>query len=99
MDSKKRLNDLFKEVTELVPTIISIGRTKEGYGLMMMNSEQEGTQQKEEDISVCLSAMMQYSEQVRNIFIASVCHFMQTHPDYQQKMIDAIKLMQKAQWN
>ena len=99
MDSKKRLNDLFKEVTELVPTIISIGRTKEGYGLMMMNSEQEGTQQKEEDISVCLSAMMQYSEQVRNIFLASVCHFMQTHPDYQQKMIDAIKLMQKAQWN
>lgn len=43
--------------------------------------------------------MMQYSEQVRNIFLASVCHFMQTHPDYQQKMIDAIKFMQKAQWN
>lgn len=56
MDSKKRLNDLFKEVTELVPTIISIGRTKEGYGLMMMNSEQEGTQQ-EEETSQCVSPL------------------------------------------
>lgn len=95
----KDLNEHFKKITELVPTIVCIGRTVKGEGLMMMNSKAEGNQQREEDISACVAAMMQANEQVRNIMLASVCYFMQNNPDYQQKMTDAIKLMQVSQWN
>lgn len=95
----KDLNETFKKITELVPTIVVIGRMVEGQGLMMMNSNQEGNQQKEEDISLCLSSMMQANEQVRNILLASVCHFMQVNTDYQQKMTDAIKLMEISRLN
>jgi len=93
------LNKTFKDITTVVPTIVCIGRTAEGDGMMMMNSKEEGDQQREEDLSTCIAAMMQVNEQVRNLMLASVCFFLQQNPSYQQKMTDAIKLMQVSKWN
>lgn len=95
----KDLDKTFKDITTVVPTIFCLGRTANGDGLMMMNSNEEGNQQREEDISACVASMMQANEQVRNMMLASVCYFMQRNPDYQQKMTDAIKLMQVSKWN
>ena len=95
----KDLNKTFEDIIKLVPTIVVLGRTADGKGLMMMNSDEEGAQQKEEDICVCIATMIQTNEQVRNIMLASICHFMQQNPEYQKHMMKAIKLMRKTQWN
>lgn len=95
----KDLNKTFEDITKLVPTIVVLGRTADGKGLMMMNSNEQTSEQKEEDICICIATMLQSNEQVRNIMLASICHFMQQNPEYQKHMMKAIKLMRKTQWN
>ncbi len=99
MDWNKRLNEIFKEVTKVVPTIVVIGRTNDDNGLLLMNSNEKSDNQREEDLSKCVASMMSAHEQTRNILLASVCYFMQMNPDYQQKMINAINIMRKSVWN
>lgn len=94
METKEKLNDLLKQVAEIVPTMLFIGTTADRHGVMFLNSPDNTDDMREADIVTAVCMMMTERKEVRAMLFTAVSWFMQYNPKYQEAMQKALDNMQ-----
>lgn len=95
MEKNEKLNDLLKQVVEIVPTMLFIGTTADKHGALFMTSPEKTSEKRAEDVAVSVAMMMEYNPDTRQILLAAVSHFMQHKPDYRRQMREALDIMER----
>ena len=99
METEEKLNDLLKQVAEIVPTIFFIGRTADKHGVLFLSSPDKTDDMREADIVTAVYMMIAEREEVRAMLFSAVSWFMQYNPKYQeamQKILDNMQYMADA---
>ena len=86
METKEKLNDLLKQVAEIVPTILFIGKTADKQGALLMGSPEKTDDMREADIVTAVCMMIADRKDVRAMLFSAVCWYMQANPKYRDRM-------------
>lgn len=95
METEEKLTDLLKQVAEIVPTILFIGRTEDKHGVLFLNSPDNTDDMREADIVTAVSMMIAEREEVRAMLFSAVCWYMQANPKYQEAMQEALNKLKE----
>ena len=100
MEKNEKLNDLLKQVAEIVPTMLFIGTTADKQGALLMGSPEKTDEQRKIDLAVTVSMMMDQRTELRDVIFSAVSWFMQENPKYRdamQKALDKLKELDEHQ--
>ena len=86
MEKNEKLNDLLKQVTEIVPTMLFIGTTADKQGALLMGSPEKTDEQRKIDLTATVAMMMDQRTELREVLFSAVCWFMQENPKYRDVM-------------
>lgn len=100
MEKNEKLNDLLKQVAEIVPTMLFIGTTADKQGALLMGSPEKTDEQRKIDLAVTVAMMMDQRTELRDVIFSAVSWFMQENPKYRdamQKALDKLKELDEHQ--
>ncbi len=89
-ETNKKLNDLLKQVAEIVPTMLFIGTTADKQGALLMGSPEKTDEQRKIALTASVAMMMDQRKELREVLFSAVCWFMQENPKYQEAMQTAL---------
>lgn len=94
MEKNEKLNDLLKQVAEIAPTMVFIGKTTDKHRAFMMGSPEDMDEKRMLDLAVTVAMMMDQRTELRDVIFSAVSGFMRLHPKYRdamQKALDKLK--------
>lgn len=100
MEKNEKLNDLLKQVAEIVPTMLFIGTTADKQGALLMGSPEKTDEQRKIDLAVTVAMMMDQRTELRDVIFSAVSWFMRLHPecrDAMQELLDKLKELDEHQ--
>ena len=86
---------MLKELSEILPTLMVIGTTKDERGVLFMGSPEEDTHKRGEDVAASIALMMGMRKDAHDILLSAVCYHLQRSPEDMQKMYEALDLMKE----
>ena len=95
MDLNNELNKRLKELSELLPTIMVIGITKDGRGAMFMGSPEKTEEKRKIDLMAAVAMMMEEKTSLQELILAAVCWYLQKNPEERVKMQKAIDIIKE----
>ena len=93
MEQNQKLNDLLKQVAEIVPTMIFIGLTADKHGAMLMGPPEETDEKRMLDLTAAIAMLMEARAECHEVMLSAVCYYLQQNPQYQEKMRVALDKM------
>lgn len=90
-EMEEKLKELLKELSELVPTIVIVGLTKDKRGAMFMGSPEKTEEKRKIDVVASVAMMLDQKSEFRDVVFSAVCWFMQDNPKYQEAMSEALE--------
>lgn len=100
MEKNEKLNDLLKQVAEIVPTLLFIGKTTDKHRAFMMGSPEDMDEKRMLDLAVTVAMMMDQRTELRDVIFSAVSGFMRLHPecrDAMQELLDKLKELDEHQ--
>ena len=100
MEKNEKLNDLLKQVAEIAPTMVFIGKTTDKHGAFMMGSPEDTDEKRKFDLAVTVAMMMDQRTELRDVIFSAVSGFMRLHPecrDAMQELLDNLKELDEHQ--
>jgi hypothetical protein len=95
MDLNNELNKRLKELSELLPTIMVIGITKDGRGAMFMGSPKGTDEKRKIDLMAAVAMMMEEKTSLQELILAAVSWYLQKNPEEREKMQKAIDIIKE----
>lgn len=96
MDEKEqKVTELLENLSKLVPTLLVIGQTADGGGVLVTSSPEKDVEKRRLDLGATIAAMMRVNQGLRNVVLSAVCLFIQKHPEYQTRMYEALAKMKQ----
>lgn len=92
---KEKLEKVLKELSEILPTLMVIGTTKDERGVLFMGSPEEDTHKRGEDVAASIAMMMSMRKDAHDIILSATCYHLQRNPEDQVKMYEALNMMQQ----
>ena len=86
MEKNEKLNDLLKQVVEIVPTMLFIGATADKQGALLMFSPEETNEKRMIDLAAAIAMMMEQQQTLRELLFYAVSWYMQENPKSQEAM-------------
>ena len=94
-EMREKLVKLLKELSEILPTLMVIGKTKDEHGVLFMGSPEEDTHKRGEDVVASIAQMMAMRKDAHDVILAAVCYHLQQSPEDQVKMYEALNMMKQ----
>ena len=91
MDLNNELNKRLKELSELLPTLMIVGLTKDKRGAMFMGSPEKTEEKRKIDVVASVAMMLDQKSEFREVVFSAVSWFMQNNPKYQEAMSEALE--------
>lgn len=95
MEKNEKLNNLLKQVAEIVPTMLFIGTTADKQGALLMGSPEKTDEQRKIDLTATVAMMMDQRTELREVLFSAVCWSMQENPKYRDKMQEALNILKE----
>ena len=90
-EMEEKLKELLKELSELVPTLVIVGLTKDKRGAMFMGSPEKTEEKRKIDVVASVAMMLDQKTEFREVVFSAVSWFMQDNPKYQEAMSEALE--------
>ena len=90
-EMEEKLKELLKELSELMPTLMIVGLTKDKRGAMFMGSPEKTEEKRKIDVVASVAMMLDQKSEFREVVFSAVCWFMQDNPKYQEAMSEALE--------
>ena len=91
MKLEEKLEKVLKELSELVPTLVVVGLTKDKRGAMFMGSPEKTNEKSKIDVVASVAMMLDQKSEFREVVFSAVSWFMQNNPKYQEAMSEALE--------
>lgn len=98
-EMQEKLEKLLKELSELVPTIVIVGLTKDKRGAMFMGSPEKTDEKRKIDVVASVAIMLDQKTEFREVIFSAVSWYMQDNPKYQDAMREALEKMKNMSPN
>lgn len=95
MDLNNELNKRLKELSELLPTIMIVGLTKDKRGAMFMGSPEKTEEKRKIDLMAAVAMMMEEKTSLQELILAAVCWYLQKNPEELEKMQKALDIIKE----
>lgn len=95
MEKNEKLNDLLKQVVEIVPTMLFIGTTADKQGALLMCSPEKTSERRKIDLTATIAMIMDARAECHEVILSGVCYYLQQNPEYQEKMREALDKMKE----
>ena len=99
MKLEEKLEKVLKELSELVPTLVVVGLTKDKRGAMFMGSPEKTHKKSKIDVVASVAMMLDQKSEFREVVFSAVSWFMQNNPKYQEAMSEALEKMKNMSPN
>ena len=95
-EMEEKLKELLKELSEITPTLMVIGLTKEKNGVLFMGSPEQDGMGRGNAVAANVATMMAMRKDAHDVILAAVCYHLQQSPEDQTKMYEALNMMKQA---
>lgn len=95
MKLEEKLEKVLKELSELMPTIMIVGLTKDKRGAMFMGSPEKTEEKRKIDLMAAVAMMMEEKTSLQELILASVCWYLQKNPEEREKMQKALDIIKE----
>ena len=99
MKIEEKLKKQLNELSELMPTLMIVGLTKDKRGAMFMGSPEKTEEKRKIDVVASVAMMLDQKTEFREVVFSAVCWFMQDNPKYQEAMSEALEKMKNMSPN
>ena len=94
-EMEEKLEKLLKELSEITPTLMVIGLTKEKQGVLFMGSPEQDGMERGNAVAANVATMMAMRKDAHDVILAAVCYHLQQSPEDQVKMYEALNMMKQ----
>ena len=94
-EMEEKLKELLKELSEITPTLMVIGLTKEKNGVLFMGSPEQDGMGRGNAVAANVATMMAMRKDAHDVILAAVCYHLQENPEDQVKMYEALNMMKQ----
>lgn len=91
MKIEEKLKKQLNELSELMPTLVVVGLTKDKRGAMFMGSPEKTEEKRKIDVVASVAMMLDQKTEFREVIFSAVSWFMQDNPKYQEAMSEALE--------
>ena len=95
MKLEEKLEKVLKELSELVPTLVVVGLTKDKRGAMFMGSPEKTEEKRKIDLMAAVAMMMEEKTSLQELILAAVSWYLQKNPEEREKMQKAIDIIKE----